>query len=498
MTQDLKDIFKKCYEDPAWEAEHICNRPLRGVQAEMITRIEKFVESHEGGVMTILSARQTGKNETAANLQRRHLWKNSLSDSIKSWIRTAPTHEPQIVNSKKRLEELMRLDRKSVAHDPMFLQAKIQKSEGYIWRHGNATVEFMSSGDHSNVVGATASECLDMDEAHKISKNKFDEDFAPFTASTNAATLLWGVASDGLDTIQAYRDINREDGNESLNLYYPCDVWMDASPHYRSHVEGRVRALGWDHPVIKTQYRLIPVSQEGTFLNKTQALSLFGGEHGREPSPHPGRTYEILIDLAAGNEDFNPDAQFIGDAGADGDTQTQTDSTVVWVYEVTHEICQNNIYPVIRLVDLNWWTGVPLPQQEQELKALIRYWRAQKVTVDGVGVGRQIAEALEQEFGVYVVTKYIANSTSISEDCFDLLARLNYDAVRMFRNDGSPEYQEFTRQVAWTKYSAKGGKMTLAKPKSECHIDMVKALTYILRNNPNSAEHVISSNPISY
>ena len=495
---DLKDIFKKCFIDPAWEAEHICQRPLRGVQAEMIKRVESFVSAHEGGVMTILSARQTGKNETAANLQRRHLWKNSLSDSIKSWIRTAPTHEPQIVNSKKRLEELMRLDRKNVAHDPMFLAAKIQKSEGYIWRHGNATVEFMSSGPHSNVVGATASECLDMDEAHKIDKAKFDEDFAPFTASTNAATLLWGVASDGLDTIQAYRDINREDDNEHLNLYYPCEVWMEVSPTYRSHVEGRVRALGWDHPVIRTQYRLIPVSQEGTFLNKSQTLSLFGGEHGREPSPTPGRRYEILIDVAAGNEDFNPDGQFIGDADADGDGATQTDSTVVWVYEVTDEICQNNIFPVIRIVDLMWWTGVPLPQQEHELKDVIRYWRASSVAIDGVGVGRQLAEALEQEFGIYMVKKYIANSTSISEDCFDLLARLNYDAVKMFRNDESPEYREFARQVAWTKYASSKGKMTLAKPRSDRHIDMVKALTYIRVNAPDNSEHVLAANASEY
>ena len=340
----------------------VCDRPLRGVQAEIITRVEEHVAAHEGGVMTILSARQTGKNETAANLQRRHLWKNAKSDRVSSWIRTAPTHEPQIVNSKKRLEELMRLNRKNIAGDPMFLGARIQKSEGYIWRNGNATVEFMSSGDHSNVVGATASECLDMDEAHKIDRAKFDEDFAPFTASTNAATLLWGVASDGLDTIESYRNLNQENGEKHLNLYYPCDVWMDVSPAYRSHVEGRVRALGWDHPIIKTQYRLIPVAQEGAFLNKTQTLNLFGGEHGREPSPQHGRKYQMLIDVAAGNEDFNPDAKLIGDADAEGDGSTATDSTVVWIYEITDEICQNNIFPVIHLIDLNWWTGVPLPQ----------------------------------------------------------------------------------------------------------------------------------------
>ena len=448
--------------------------------------------------MTIRSARQTGKNETAANLQRRHLWKNRNSHHIMSWIRTAPTHEPQIVNSKKRLEELCRLDRKNIAHDPMFLGGKILKSEGYIWRFGNATVEFMSSGPHSNVVGATASECLDMDEAHKIDKAKFDEDFAPFTASTNAGTLLWGVAADGLDTIETYRQLNIENGEPHLNLDYPCEVWAEVSPSYRAHVESRVKALGWDHPIIKTQYRLIPVSQEGALFNQSQIVSLLGGEHGREPSPLPNRTYEILIDIAAGNEDFNPDGKLVGDADAEGEGQTSTDSTVVWVYEVTNEICQNNIFPVIRIVNLYWWTGVPLPQQEQEIKSLIRYWRAQKVAIDGIGVGRQIAESLEQTFGVYMVTKYIANNTSISDDCFDLLARLNYSSVRMFQNDHSREYEEFVRQVGWTKYASKQGKMTLQKPSSDRHIDMVKALTYIRINRPDNSEHTIAVNPSEY
>jgi hypothetical protein len=481
----LEKVFEAVWDDPQWESEFISDRPLRGVQAEMIKRVENFLDDHAGGVCTILSSRQTGKNETAANLQRRHLWRNQYSPYISSWIRTAPTHEPQIVNSKKRLQELLKLDHKKVIHHPLFLKQKLHMSEGYIWRMGNATVEFMSSGPTSNVVGATASHCLDMDEAHKVDKEKFDEDFAPFTASTNAGTLLWGVASDGLDTIEWYRNFNREEGNEHLNLYYPCDIWAEVSPQYRGHLETRIKTLGWDHPIVKTQYRLIPVAQEGTFINQTQARNLFDGGHERELVPRPGVQYEMLIDLAAGNEDFNPEKQFIGEL------ETATDSTVVWIYEVTDELAQNNLFPVLRIRNVHWWTGVPLPQQEEELKKLIQYWRVQKVTVDGVGVGRQIAEALEQHFGPYMVTKYLANSPSVSEDCFDLLARLNYGAVKMFNNDMSKEWSEFERQVGWTKYASSKGKMTLTKPRADRHIDMVKALTYIRLNKPDNIVHQI-------
>jgi phage FluMu gp28-like protein len=177
---------------------------------------------------------------------------------------------------------------------------------------------------------------------------------------------------------------------------------------------------------------------------------------------------------------------------------TTTVSSVIWIYEVTNDICQNNIFPVVRVINLYWWSGVPLPQQQEQIKDLIIYWRVNKVTVDGIGIGRQIAESLEQTFGSYMINKYIATSTTISEDCFDLLARLNYSAVKMFRNDGSPEWAEFERQVGWTKYSSSQGKMTLSKPKAESHIDMVKALTYINRNAPSAITHMIYSNESVY
>lgn len=497
---NLKDLFVKCYNDPAFEAEFVSKRPLRGLQAELIKRVEAFIGAHEGGVMTVLSSRQTGKNETSALLQRRHLWRRQNSPYKSSWIRTAPTHEPQIVNSKKRLEELMQVDRKNNIKHPLFLNQKIQKSEGYIWKFGNATVEFMSSGPHANVVGGTASECLDMDEAHKINLAKFDEDFAPFTASTNAGTLLFGVAADGLDVIEHYRNYNKEEGRDDLNLYYPCDVWVEAHPPYAKHVEGRANVLGYDHPIFKTQYRLLPVANEGTFLNSKQVRGFFSGEHQRHVKPERNRQYEMLVDIAAGNEDFNPDNNFVGEA------ETETDSTVIWIYEVTGETTPNG-FPIILIRNLLWWTGVSLEDQSTEIEELIEYWGVNKVTIDAVGVGRQIAESAAKKFGAFdpkeeiqsgIVNPYVANINSVSEDCFDLLARLNATAVRMFADDGSPEYEELKRQAGWTKYHSSKGKMSLLKPKSDKHIDMVKGLTYFNQNKPDKQMHEIFKNESSY
>jgi hypothetical protein len=473
-----RDVFLRAWRDPMWESVHLSKRPLRGPQVEVIERAERFIEAHEGGTMTILLPRQSGKNEMAATLHRRHLWRRQFSEFPAVWIRTAPTHKPQIVNSKKRLRDVLQLSSKNVIRHPLFDNARLIKEEGYIWRLGMASCEFLSSGANANVVGATASTCLDMDEAHKVNRAKFDEDFAPFTANTAAATLLWGVADNGLDTIEEYRKKNIDHGREDLNLRYPCDIWMDVHPPYRKHVEDRTQKLGWDHPIMKTQYRLIPVAAEGRYLSEAHVRSLLAGDHERERKPRPGKTYQMLVDVAAGNEEFNPDNVM------EGEEDTQTDSTIVWVYEVTPIICSNGIFPVIRIVNLQWITGAALPLVEKEIKDSIRYWNPSRVTIDGVGVGRQAAESAEMTFGIETVNKYIANAASVSEDCFDLQARLNYGSVLMFKDDGSPEWAEFERQCGWTKYAAEKGKMKLVKPKADQHIDMVKGLTYIGRNNP--------------
>jgi hypothetical protein len=473
-----KDVLVRAYRDPAWEARHLSKRPLRGPQAEIMRKAERHIDEHRGGVMPIMLPRQSGKNQIAAELQRRHLWRRQFSRFPATWVRTAPTHRPQIVNSKKRLRDVMQLSAKNRIGHPLFEGARLIKEEGYIWRLGMASVEFMSSGAHSNVVGATASTCLDMDEAHKVDKAKFDEDFAPFTADTAAATILWGVASNGLDTLEAYRQKNLEDGRPELNLYYPCDIWMDIHPAYRIHVEDRVNALGWDHPIIKTQYRLISVAAEGRFLSEAQVRSLLSGDHERQRKPRPGRCYEMLIDVAGGNEDFNPDSRI------EGEEDTTTDSAIIWIYEVTPVLSSNGIFPVIRLVNLTWSTGAALPRFEQEVDETIKFWNPSKVTIDAVGAGQQLAESMVAKYGPQTVNAYKASSTSVSEDCFDLLARLNYNSVLMFQDDGSPEWAEFERQCGWTKYASDKGKMKLIKPEATKHIDMVKGLTYIKQNAP--------------
>lgn len=477
-----KDLYLKCADDPQWESDHIKLgkklRQLRGLQAEIVETVERHVAAHDGQVMPVRSARQTGKNETSAVLHRRHLWRRQKYSNTQTWIRTAPTHKPQIVNSKKRLRELLDLSPSNIIKYPLFNKKKLIKEEGYIWRVGNAAVEFISSGPQANVVGGTANVCLDMDEAHKVDKDKFDEDFAPMTADTSAAILLWGVAADGTDLMAYYRDHNKSIGRQDLNLDYPCDLWMEVNDNYARHVEARVSALGWDHPIIKTQYRLVDISAEGKFLDPRHVRNLFSGQHDRELYPRSDSRYQILVDIAASNEEN-------ADNNLSGDDDTATDSTCIWIYKVTNTLTPNGFFPYIHIVNVIWLTGVSLEVQEQEIDQTIEMWNAEKVTIDSIGVGRQIGETMQEKYGDLVVNAYTASSATVSADCYDLQARLNHKSVLMFKDDQSDEYAEFERQCGWTKYQAKKGVMKLVKPSgNKKHIDMVKALTYINQNNP--------------
>jgi hypothetical protein len=298
-----------------------------------------------------------------------------------------------------------------------------------------------------------------MDEAHKIDKDKFDEDFAPFTASTNAGTLLWGVGGNGLDTLQWYIDSNKEDKREDLNLCYPAPMWMESNPFYAAHVEGRINKLGESHMIIRTQYFLESVSATGKYLDAKQKRALFSGNHQRELRPKPGAEYQMVVDIAAANEEFDPDK------AKDGIEDTQTDSSVIIIYKVLPLVCSNGVFPIIHIVDLKWMTGTLLENTQQEIEDMIKHWNISKVTIDAVGVGRQIGESVKEKFGEFMVNPYVASDTTVSEDLWDLQARLNFASVQMFNDDDSKEYREFERQCGWTAYQSKKGKMKLVKPK---------------------------------
>ena len=110
-------------------------------------------------------------------------------------MKCAPTWKPQIVNSRLRLLSMLEND---------FTSDRVFKSYGYMIGLAPSPqqrrdqvgprIMFFSAAEDAQVVGATASLLLEVDEAQDVSSQKFDRDFRPMASTTNATTVLFGTA----------------------------------------------------------------------------------------------------------------------------------------------------------------------------------------------------------------------------------------------------------------------------------------------------------------
>lgn len=445
-------------------------------QVQILTRVEQAIADKQGEILTVLSSRQTAKNEMDAMLAARML---TVFQGIpgSTSIRTAPTWKPQIVQSKLRLEE-------HLAADPLIDQDRVRWREGFLVQYGKAMLQFMSGGATSNVVGATASILLSVDEAHKIDGGKFEDDFMPFTASTNAPAVLWGVAADKLDLLHEYRSLN--EGTSRL-LCFPWHVWAELSEPYAQHCASRKKKLGESHPTWLTQYCLVPCEAAGSYLKEHHRQALFSGDFPRLSGPRSGMAYAILIDIGGESElDADDDAIRMEEPGRD--------STAIGILEhdPTEQVGDDE-WPSCRLVQVHHWTGkkhVALTEGDsstlKDLIALAQHWRVTSGVCDARGVGHAVAKGLHRR--VPCVQAYEASNVSVSEDCYSLLAMLNAGRVQCYRGDpaADEELRELQDQARWTTYAISGHELLkIMKPTGEGsshrHIDLVKMLTYAHR-----------------
>lgn len=437
-------------------------------QHAILQRIERAIADRNGDKIVVLMARQTGKNETEAFVEDRVLaiWR-AIPGSV--YVRTAPTHKPQLINSKLRLE-------KHIQRDPL-LRGRWLKREGFIYESGGAQVQFLSGGTTANVVGGTANIALSVDEAHKMDGGKFEEDLAPFVASTNAPTILWGVAADELDLLHEYRE--KAVGTDRL-FVYPASVWCEISAAYANHYHSRVAELGATHPVVLTQYDLVAVKALGSYLNDAQRGALFSGDHPRLLGPRPGFVYAIVVDLGGeAEEDLDDEEQRASDPGRD--------STFAHVLEWDPSEQPGSDAKVnVRVVQSHWWTGRPHIACIDDLIGACRLWNVIGGVIDARGVGEAVAMAVHKE--IPSIEPYKATGPEVSEDCFSLLAWLNCGRLKVWRGDPAEDetLREIQAQARHTRYQIFGHQlMRLVKPTgthgTSKHIDGIKALTYLHR-----------------
>lgn len=435
---------------------------LRKYQDQILSLYERAMTNGEGGMFCIRSSRQTAKNEIAALGHHRFLERYYFSPYLRTLVRIAPTWKPQITNSKLRLEKFLKRN----------ILPEVKGREGFIVESGNARIYFLSA--RANMEGATANALLDVDEAHKIDRQTFEEVMVPFTAESNSSTVLWGVGGFSQDILAEYRQHNIANGEPWRNLSFPAELWAEYSPAYRKHYDDRLRKLGEDHPVIRTQYKLEDLDATGRFFKERQIVNLMSGEHYR--GGFKGRLHAMTVDIA-GEQETEVDLTQEKSEGS-------RDSTVIIEFHVD---IGDMLYgwPMVYITNINWYCGKNYAEtngvegQQEIIVRRAHELTAGEIVVDARGIGNQCAKFVARNYGC---VEYNATSESCNEDVFDLLSMMNNDRIKMWTKDDSDEWDEMIRQLRYCDYSVSAnGNMNLRKPKGSVHIDFVKALSYIPR-----------------
>lgn len=405
---------------------------LRAYQRPIAEAVFDSVINQRGLGIVVILPRQSGKNELQAQLEALIL--TSFQDVGGEMVKISPTWKPQTVNAMRRLERV--LQRSPLAGK------RWSRHAGYIFRLGQASLSFLSGSPETNIVGATASLLLSVDEAQDILIEKFDREIAPMAASTNATRVFWGTAWTSQTLLgrelRAARAAEARDGIRRAFVLGAGAV-MSEVPAYAAFVEEQVRRLGRRHPLVRTQYFSEEMDGQGG-LFPPERLALLRGAHPAEETPAPGAQYVVLVDV--GGEEARagavPDAQMPllldGDspAPAAGTPATgppaaggRRDSSAATVVRLdppgSPSNGQDGYGPVFRVVQRHLWTGAPHTRLVSDLHDLALHWHAARVVMDATGIGAGLAAFLARALGEGRVQRFLFTAQSKSRLGWDFL-----------------------------------------------------------------------------
>jgi hypothetical protein len=413
---------------------------LRHYQETVALEVARSVEKSLGLSFVVMFPRQSGKNELQAQLEAYFLMRYSFIGG--ELVKISPTWKPQSQNALRRLERV--LSKHPLVHKLW------QKEQGYIFRVGAARQIFLSGAPEANIVGATASVLLQVDEAQDVAIDKFDKDINPMAASTNATRVFWGTAwsEETLLARELYsaRHIEELDGQQRCFVISADEVSREV-PAYGEFVRQQIERLGRDHPMVRTQYFSEMMEHAGGLFNEGR-LALMKGQHLSEHAPQPGGRYALLLDVAG------EDAGLSAGSGLSHPGRDATALTVVAIYPFENTAWGGGQVGY-RVVARKAWVGVSHSRLFDELLVLARHWRAIKLVVDATGVGAGIANFLERALpGRVIAFQFTASSKSRLG--WDFLALIDSGRYQE-HSDSNNEQQQFFKEARACKYSVSPG-----------------------------------------
>ncbi|HVA23623.1 MAG TPA: hypothetical protein VMW62_04445, partial [Chloroflexota bacterium] len=402
-------------------------------------------------------------------------------------VKAAPTFKPQLINSKMRLERVLK-------YLPSDLPKQVESRFGYIIRMREAEVHFLSAEESSNVVGATADLLLEIDEAQDVSEEKYLKDFRPMASTANTTAVLYGTAWSDDTMLARQRAANLRD-DPSAHFEFPWMVLASLKPSYRAFVEGEIRRLGADHPIVKTQYLLETVDGAGRLFGPDQ-LALLQGGHARLLGPDESSEFCVqsseLGRRLAQNAELRTQNFYVAGVDVAGESERapdevvraskpKKDSTVVTIARVSHppELLGE---PLIEVVQHHWWTGRDHSTQFSALLELLKTrWRCSMVSVDATGVGAGVASWLARAMPERVEAVQFSRPVK-SALGYDMLAAVNAGRVRVYASDGSAECREWWEQARLCRYAMhQSSAMSFFVPEKDGHDDFVVSLALCVK-----------------
>lgn len=353
-----------------WSA-YVLSTPLYRYQQDIADYIVNMAGGNgsAGAVCVVEMPRQSGKNELSSHIES--LLLSRYSSRGGALVKAAPTWTPQIVNSKMRLD----LHLGSVAEKLPIVKGT---KEGYIVTVGRAMIQFLSAKPTSSVVGATANVLMEIDEAQDVQSSKYDKDFAPMRASRGCPVVFYGTTWTGDTLLEQQKAFLAEGGFGRYFRISPERV-MEENPAYSAFLEGEIRRLGREHPLIKTQYFLEPLANKGLFLSEQQ-VRLLAGEHARRDRRTTEQWIVAGLDFAGADETV----------GMPLETTYQKRDSVALTIAMAEEVrLMAGLSAVrVRFLERYEWTNVPIASLHGVLFEILEgRWQVDRLHCDATGIG---------------------------------------------------------------------------------------------------------------
>jgi hypothetical protein len=429
---NLVTVLKELLTNIVSFSRHASGITLRSYQVGIACAVVDSIINKRGLSVVVMLPRQSGKNELQAQLQTYLL--TLFSQLHGEMVMISPTWKPQSLNAMRRLER--NLKRNLITRD------RWKRRDGYVYNVDTANCYFLSGSPEANIVGATASILLDIDEAQDILPSKFDKEISPMGASTNVTTLFCGTAWTSQTLLarelRSAAEAQAQDGQQRV-FRITADQVGEEVPAYGEYVRKQIAKLGRNHPLIKTQYYCEEIDAEAGMFPPARRI-LMQGSHEYVDTPRRGVSIAFLIDVAGIDESKRA-------AGENELENPARDSTTLTIVEIDFSSVQDPLIgaPTYRVVHRHAWQGDRHTLLYQQFRAYAEAWQPAYWIIDSTGVGAGLADFVTN-IRIGTVIPFTFTSSSKSKLGWDFLGIIETgrfkDHTTQETNKEQTEYRE--------------------------------------------------------